>query len=34
LHPFFGAFAMVASSLLVVLHSQRLAHFPLPGETP
>jgi len=30
LHPLFGAVGMVASSLLVVLHSQRLARFPLP----
>jgi heavy metal translocating P-type ATPase len=33
LHPLFGAVGMVASSLLVVLHSQRLARVPLPrGE--
>ena len=31
LHPLFGAVAMIASSLLVVVHSQRLARFPLPG---
>ena len=31
LHPLFGAVAMVASSLLVVVHSQRLTRFPLPG---
>jgi P-type E1-E2 ATPase len=30
LHPLFGAVGMVASSLLVVLHSQRLARVPLP----
>ncbi|HBL26384.1 MAG TPA: hypothetical protein DD490_06070 [Acidobacteria bacterium] len=30
LHPLFGAVGMVASGLLVVLHSQRLARFPLP----
>ncbi len=30
LHPLFGAVAMVASSLLVVVHSQRLTRFPLP----
>ncbi|MGE0452103.1 MAG: heavy metal translocating P-type ATPase [Vicinamibacteria bacterium] len=30
LHPLFGALAMIASSLLVVLHSQRLARHPLP----
>lgn len=33
LHPLFGALAMIVSSLLVVLHSQRLARFPLP-EAP
>ena len=33
LHPFFGAVAMVASSLFVVLHSQRLSRYPLPQET-
>jgi heavy metal translocating P-type ATPase len=32
LHPLFGAVAMVASSLLVVVHSQRLTRFPLPGH--
>jgi P-type Cu2+ transporter len=32
LHPLFGAVAMVASSLLVVLHSQRLTHYPLPAR--
>jgi Cu2+-exporting ATPase len=31
LHPLFGAVAMVASSLLVVLHSQRLTRHPLPA---
>lgn len=31
LHPLFGAVGMVASSLLVVLRSQRLYHTPLPG---
>jgi cation transport ATPase len=31
LHPLFGAVAMVASSLLVVLHSQRLTRVPLPA---
>lgn len=30
LHPLFGAVAMMASSLLVAVHSQRLARFPLP----
>lgn len=30
LHPLFGAVAMIASSLLVVVHSQRLARTPLP----
>ncbi len=34
LHPLFGAVGMVASSLLVVLRSQRLARFPLPQESP
>jgi Cu2+-exporting ATPase len=34
LHPLFGAVAMIASSLLVALHSQRLAHHPLPGGAP
>ena len=34
LHPFFGAVAMVASSLLVVLHSQRLSRAPLPEVAP
>jgi P-type E1-E2 ATPase len=34
LHPFFGAAAMVASSLFVVLHSQRLSRYPLPEEAP
>jgi P-type E1-E2 ATPase len=33
LHPLFGAVAMVASSLLVVLHSQRLTRYPLPAGT-
>ncbi|MFA6956040.1 MAG: cation-translocating P-type ATPase [Thermoanaerobaculia bacterium] len=32
LHPLFGAVAMVASSLLVVIHSQRLSRFPIPQE--
>jgi P-type E1-E2 ATPase len=32
LHPLFGAVAMVASSLLVVIHSQRLSRFPVPQE--
>jgi P-type Cu2+ transporter len=32
LHPLFGAVAMVASSLLVVLNSQRLTRHPLPAE--
>ena len=31
LHPLFGAFAMVASSLLVVLNSQALTRHPLPA---
>jgi Cu2+-exporting ATPase len=31
LHPLFGAVAMVASSLLVVLHSQHLARLTLPA---
>jgi heavy metal translocating P-type ATPase len=31
LHPLFGAVAMIASSLLVVVHSQRLTRVPLPG---
>jgi len=31
LHPLFGAVAMIASSLLVVLHSQRLSWVPLPS---
>ncbi len=31
LHPLFGAVAMIASSLLVVVHSQRLTRYPLPG---
>jgi Cu+-exporting ATPase len=31
LHPLFGAVAMIASSLLVVLHSQRLRRVALPG---
>jgi P-type Cu2+ transporter len=31
LHPLFGAVAMVASSLLVVLNSQRLTRHPLPA---
>ncbi len=30
LHPLFGAVAMILSSLLVVVHSQRLGRFPLP----
>ena len=34
LHPLFGAVAMIASSLLVALHSQRLSHHPLPGSLP
>ena len=34
LHPLFGALAMIASSLLVALHSQRLSHHPLPGSAP
>ncbi|MBI2212541.1 MAG: cation-translocating P-type ATPase [Acidobacteria bacterium] len=34
LHPFFGAVAMVASSLFVVIHSQRLSRFPIPQEPP
>jgi Cu2+-exporting ATPase len=34
LHPLMGALAMIASSLLVVLHSQRLARYPLPVEGP
>jgi P-type E1-E2 ATPase len=33
LHPLFGALAMIASSLLVALHSQRLTRHPLPGPT-
>jgi cation transport ATPase len=32
LHPLFGAVAMVVSSLIVVVHSQRLTRFPLPRE--
>jgi Cu2+-exporting ATPase len=32
LHPLFGAVAMVASSLLVVLNSQRLTRHPLPAD--
>lgn len=32
LHPLFGALAMIASSLLVVLNSQRLARLPLPAQ--
>lgn len=32
LHPLFGAVAMILSSLLVVLHSQRLAGYALPGS--
>jgi Cu2+-exporting ATPase len=32
LHPLFGAVAMVGSSLLVVIHSARLARVPLPPE--
>ncbi len=32
LHPLFGAVAMVASSLFVVLQAQRLTRLPLPGE--
>jgi heavy metal translocating P-type ATPase len=32
LHPLFGAVAMVVSSLLVVVHSQRLTRFPLPAQ--
>jgi Cu+-exporting ATPase len=31
LHPLFGALAMILSSLLVVLHSQRLNRYPLRG---
>ncbi len=31
LHPLFGAVAMIVSSLIVVLHSQRLRRRPLPG---
>jgi cation transport ATPase len=31
LHPLFGAVAMIVSSLLVVLHSQRLTRHPLPA---
>lgn len=34
LHPLFGAVGMVASSLLVVLRSQRLAQHPLPEAGP
>jgi cation transport ATPase len=34
LHPLFGAVAMVLSSLLVVLHSQRLGRYPLPEQVP
>jgi Cu2+-exporting ATPase len=34
LHPLFGAVAMIVSSLLVALHSQRLAHHPLPSTIP
>jgi Cu+-exporting ATPase len=32
LHPLFGAVAMMASSLLVVVHSQRLSRYPLPAR--
>lgn len=32
LHPLFGAVAMVVSSLIVVVHSQRLTRHPLPRE--
>ena len=32
LHPLFGAVAMVLSSLIVVVHSQRLTRYPLPTE--
>lgn len=31
LHPLFGAVGMIVSSLSVVLRSQRLSRFPLPG---
>jgi Cu+-exporting ATPase len=31
LHPLFGAVAMMGSSLFVVVHSQRLSRYPLPG---
>ncbi len=34
LHPLFGATAMILSSLFVVLHSQRLGHYPLPEPQP
>jgi Cu2+-exporting ATPase len=34
LHPLFGAVGMVASSLFVVLRSQRLARIPLPIGSP
>jgi cation transport ATPase len=30
LHPLFGAVSMMLSSLLVAIHSQRLARYPLP----
>jgi hypothetical protein len=32
LHPLLGAVAMVVSSLIVVVHSQRLTRYPLPRE--
>jgi heavy metal translocating P-type ATPase len=34
LHPLFGAFAMIVSSLVVVLNSQRLNRVPLPESEP
>jgi heavy metal translocating P-type ATPase len=34
LHPLFGAVAMIASSLFVVLNSQRLTRWPLPASEP
>ncbi len=32
LHPLFGAVSMMLSSLLVAIHSQRLARYPLPAR--
>lgn len=33
LHPLFGAVSMMLSSLLVAVHSQRLARYPLPARS-